>query len=130
MTLNIQLFIALLVLYQIKHFVGDYVLQNVWMLQKGLPNWEFVLPLSIHCGVHALMTLAITLYLAPTLWWLCVLDFAVHFVMDRIKAGPKYLGRFNDPHRKAFWVSFGFDQMVHHLTHLYICIVIATHVLK
>lgn len=125
MTLNIQAFITLLIVYQFKHFVGDYILQNVWMLQKGRPNWEFLLPLSIHCGVHALMTLAITIYLAPQLWWLSLLDFVIHFTMDRIKAGPKYMGRYTDTHKKAFWVCFGFDQMVHHLTHLYICYVLA-----
>jgi hypothetical protein len=51
---------------------------------------------------------------------LAIVDFVVHFTMDRIKAGPRYLGRFSDVSSKAFWVSFGFDQMVHHLTHLYI----------
>jgi hypothetical protein len=125
MTLNVQLFVYLLLLYQVKHFVGDYVLQNVWMLQKGSPDWEFFLPLTIHCGIHALMTLAVVLYLSPALWWLAVLDFFVHFAMDRIKAGPRYLGRYNDPRTKSFWVCFGLDQMVHHLTHIYICLVIA-----
>jgi hypothetical protein len=107
--------------YQVKHLIADFVLQNVWMLQKASPGWNFILPLSIHCGVHALATLAIALYIHPAAWWLALVDFAVHFAMDRIKAGPRYLGRFNDMRSKAYWMSFGLDQMVHHLTHMYIC---------
>ena len=126
MTVNVELFLILLILFQVKHFIADFLLQNVWMLQKARPGWEFVLPLSLHCGVHSLTTLTIVLYLNPSLWWLAALDFGVHFFMDRIKAGPRYLGRFTDVRGKAFWVCFGFDQMMHHLTHLYICWVIAS----
>ena len=109
-----------------KHFIADFVLQNVWMLQKARPGWEFVLPLSIHCGVHGFVTLVLVLYLNPALWWLAIADFGIHFLMDRIKAGPRYLGRYTDVRSKSFWVCFGFDQMVHHLTHIYICWVIVT----
>lgn len=125
MNLNVELFIYLLIFYQVKHFLADFVFQNVWMLQKSRPGWDFVPPLSIHCGIHALITLAVALYLNPALWWLGVLDFVVHFIMDRVKAGPRYLGRYHDIRGKAFWVTFGFDQMVHHLTHLYICWMLA-----
>lgn len=118
---DIQWLFILLVYFQVKHFIADFVLQNVYMLQKDRPGWDFALPLSIHAGVHALLTLAVVLWWSPMYWWLAVLDFVVHFGMDRIKAGPKYLGRYSDIQSKAYWVSFGADQMVHHLTHLYIC---------
>jgi hypothetical protein len=117
---NVELFIAVLIFYQVKHFIADFVLQNVWMLQKSKPGWDFVPPLAIHCGVHAGLTLVLALYLNPAVWWLAIVDFVLHFTMDRIKAGPRYLGRFNDIQTRAYWISFGFDQMVHHLTHLYI----------
>jgi hypothetical protein len=104
MTVNVELFLWLLILYQFKHFFADFVFQNVWMLQKSLPGWNFVAPLAIHCGIHALGTFAVAIYLNPSLWYLGVLDFVIHFVVDRLKAGPRYL-----------------DQMVHHLTHIYIC---------
>lgn len=127
MTINVELLIWLLIFFQIKHFVADFVLQNVWMLQKSRPDWDFVPPLAIHCGVHAGLTLAVVLYLNPLFWWLAVLDFVVHFTMDRIKAGPRYLGRYHDVRSKAFWVTFGIDQMVHHMTHLYIAWFLASH---
>lgn len=117
---NVDLFIALLIVYQVKHFIADFVLQNVWMLQKSRPGWDFIPPLSIHCGVHMALSLVIVLFVNPSYWWLAILDFLVHFTMDRIKSGPHYLGRYQDVRSKAFWVCFGLDQMVHHLTHLYI----------
>ncbi len=125
MNINIELFLYLLIFYQFKHFLADFVFQNVWMLQKSRPGWDFVLPLSIHCGIHSITTLIVALYINPSLWWVAVADFAIHFVTDRIKAGPKYLGRFHDIRGKAFWVTFGFDQMIHHLTHIWICYILA-----
>ncbi len=125
MTVNVELLIWLLVFFQIKHFLADFVLQNVWMLQKSRDGWSFLAPLALHCGVHAFSTLAVVLYINPSLWWLSALDFAIHFVMDRIKAAPHYLGRFSDIRTHSYWVCFGFDQMVHHLTHIYICWVLA-----
>lgn len=115
---------VLLVIYQIKHYLADFPLQRQYMLKKVSPRWDFLLPLAVHCGVHAVMTLAIVLIMKPELWWLAIVDFAVHFVMDRIKSGPKYLGRYNDISKTSFWLALGFDQMVHHLTHIYIVWVI------
>lgn len=118
---------VLLVVYQLKHFIADYPLQFPYMLKKFSPNWEFVFPLSLHCAVHALFTLLICLYFAPSVWWLAIVDFSVHFFMDRIKSGPRYLGRFNDVTSSSYWIAFGLDQMVHHMTHLYIIWVILHH---
>lgn len=117
---------TLLVIFQIKHFVADFPLQFPYMLRKFSPKWDFFVPLSLHCAVHAVLTLVICFVYNPALWWLAIVDFVVHFVMDRIKSGPRYLGRFNDFNRSAFWITFGLDQMVHHLTHLYIVWVLVT----
>lgn len=120
MNVNVELFIWLLIFFQVKHFFADFVFQNVWMLQKARPGWNFVAPLAIHCGIHAAATFVVVLFVNPSLWWLGILDFGVHFLMDRFKAGPKYLGRFTDVRSKVYWIAFGFDQLVHHLTHLFI----------
>src|SRR5690606_20229806 len=87
---------------------------------KTLRGWGFLLPLSVHCGVHASLTLLIVVFINAQLWWLAVVDFITHFFMDRIKSGPKYLGRYNDKDKPGFWNCLGFDQMVHHFTHYYI----------
>ncbi len=111
---------VLLIVFQLKHFVADFPLQREYMLKKFGAGWEFVLPLSLHSAVHAAFTLVICLVCNASLWWLAAADFAIHFAMDRIKSGPRYLGRFNDKSRPGFWNALGFDQMVHHLTHLWI----------
>ena len=122
---QIELIFTLLVIYQLKHFIADFPLQREYMLRKGIETWDFLLPLSLHCGVHAFGSLMITLWFAPSLWYLAILDFVVHFFVDRVKASPSYLGRFNDLSQASFWNILGLDQMAHHLTHIYIiwCIV-------
>ncbi|MCM2282739.1 MAG: DUF3307 domain-containing protein [Bdellovibrionaceae bacterium] len=123
---ELQFAFLLLVVFQVKQFVADFPLQREYMLKKVSPNWDFVLPLTMHCAVHATLTLMITLLVNPTLWWLALADFVIHFVMDRIKSGPRYLGRFTDRSRPGYWNTFGFDQMVHHLTHIWIVWVLIT----
>lgn len=114
---DLQLVFILLVTFQIKHFICDFPLQREYMLKKTMPGWEFIPPLALHCVVHATMTFFILLYFSPQLWPLALYDFVIHFIMDRIKSGPRYLGRFNDRDRSGFWNALGFDQMIHHFTH-------------
>lgn len=135
---------ALLVIYQIKHFVADYLLQTEWMLGKFKAGWEFVLPLTAHVSVHG----ALTFWIAVTVTGsfelalsLALIDMVLHFAMDRFKASPRLLGRYKPVSaseyeyikslsgpayevlaprlrsNRLFWVSIGLDQAVHHLTH-------------
>lgn len=140
----------LLIYFQFKHFFADYPLQTPWMLKKFSKDWSFVGPLSAHCGVHAMFTaLAVIFSGRLDCWYLPLVDFVAHFVMDRIKASPNLLGRFEALSKKEmkgilsyvptlgsdgvknrfgeqlssnrwFWYSLGIDQMVHHLTDLFI----------
>lgn len=112
--------LVLLVVFEVKHYIADFPLQHEYMLQKTRPGWSFLAPLSLHCTVHAGLTLVIVLMVAPGQWWLAGFDFVTHFVMDRIKSGPRYLGRFRDVDKPAFWNCFGFDQLVHHLVSYFI----------
>lgn len=144
----LQMIFVLLVVYQIKHFVADFLLQvgSKFMLGKFKPGWDFVGPLAAHCGIHAIFTLFIVLKVNPSLWWLSLVDFGIHFIMDRIKAGPKYLGKYKSmsanemipilkkmeagvldesdrkqlKHNVYYYWSLGLDQMVHCLTHYFI----------
>lgn len=112
---------ALLFAYQVKHFLADFALQTRWMLGKFRADWSFFWPLAAHAGVHGALTLAICLVVDPELWWLCLVDGVSHFILDRIKAGPRWLGRFDDKNDWPFWWAIGSDQMAHHLVH-YLCI--------
>lgn len=137
------LLFALLIIFQLKHFLADYPLQGKYMLRKFLPGWGFFLPLLAHTVVHGAMTAAIVAAFTGNIElaaWLALLDVGIHFTMDRIKAGPKYLGRFKpltaEQYMTAgtaekrnnvfFWWSLGFDQMIHHLTHYVIIYIILT----
>ncbi|HEY9787157.1 MAG TPA: DUF3307 domain-containing protein, partial [Candidatus Obscuribacterales bacterium] len=73
--------------FDTKHYLADYVLQNQYMLGK-FRREGWLAPLTAHCLVHAVMTLAICLCVNPSLAWLAALDFVLHFTMDRIKAHP------------------------------------------
>lgn len=119
-----QLF-QLLVLFQIKHFLADYPFQTAWMLGKARPGWDFFLPLLVHSTVHGVGTLMLCAIVAPSLWWLSLVDLVSHFLMDRLKASPHLLGRFQVV-QPEFWWSLGFDQMVHHLVGLWIVWKLAT----
>mgnify|MGYP001340263790 CR=1 FL=1 len=126
---QLHLVFFLIGLFQIKHYLADFPLQQEYMVKsKVKESWSFVVPLATHCFVHALITLSIILWVVPSLWWLSLVDFALHFMMDRIKSGPKYLGRFNDQKSSAYWNCFGFDQMVHHFTHYGIVYLLVTNV--
>jgi hypothetical protein len=120
---GLQYLMTLFCIFQLKHFLADFPLQGKYMLGKFKPGWDFLGPLSFHCLVHSLLTMAIVTYFTSDVLLarkLAFMDFWIHFFMDRIKAGPKYLGRYKDMYDKKFWWCLGLDQMVHHLTHYFI----------
>lgn len=107
-----KLGLFMLILFQLKHWLADYPLQRPWMLGKFKPGWGFVLPLAAHCFVHAWLTYAITLIAHAAMTGhkdqelsvnLAMFDFTIHFVMDRIKASPKLMGRWKPLFGKEFF---------------------------
>jgi len=117
---------VLLVIFQVKHFLCDFPLQGKYMLGK-FKKVGWMKPLFAHTAVHSVATFIISLAFTQTFVLslaLAAFDFVIHFIMDRVKASPDLLGRF-DIKNKYFWWSLGLDQSVHHLTHYAIiaCIV-------
>lgn len=111
--------LTLLIVFQLKHFLADYPLQNKYMLGKFKPYPEFIKPLLAHASCHAVFTYCITLVATKDLkaaLMLSLIDLVLHFLFDRLKASPNLLGRFK-PDQSRFWYALGFDQMLHHLTH-------------
>lgn len=106
-------------IFQVKHFLADYILQTGWMLKKGrkkIKDWFF--PLLAHASVHGLLTFFIVSLFTFDFSFSFAMGFVdlnLHFIMDRVKASPYLLGRFKSPNDKKFWISLGFDQMVHHI---------------
>lgn len=98
----LALAIMLLVAYQLKHFLADYVFQGEYMLGKFKPGWAFLKPLLAHVAVHGLGTFLIAFAVfalfgvpAPVVFAeaIAIFDMTIHFFMDRLKAGPRYMGR-------------------------------------
>lgn len=87
----------LLVIFQIKHFVADFPLQGAYMLGKFKGGKAWIAPLAAHAGVHMTFTTMIALG-ARVGFFVAVmcglLDFVIHFTVDRIKASPEMLGRY------------------------------------
>ncbi|KQP49001.1 hypothetical protein ASG40_16235 [Methylobacterium sp. Leaf399] len=108
---------ALAAVMAVKHYLADFLLQTTWMARgkEGARGW--LLPLAAHAGCHAGLTLAVALAVAPHLWWLALVDFTIHFAVDRVKA---IVGRRTAlvPSQAPFWWLMGFDQLLHGLTDL------------
>lgn len=104
----------LLILFQIKHYIADYPLQSEYMLKKAQKrNWA--LPLTLHSIVHGMLTLVIIMYVNPSMWYLSIVDAALHFIMDRVKGDPSIMNRYKVS-EKPYWLCLGLDQMFHHVT--------------
>ena len=110
--------LILYVLFRVKHFACDFLLQTDWMaMTKGKPGREGYTALLTHSAIHAIGTFAIVMLFAPQLWWLGPVDFAVHSVIDRIKGLFTYRMQWT-PKDTVFWWTLGADQEAHNFTHL------------
>lgn len=146
----------LLLAFQAKHFIADYILQTERMLLKFsrfVTDW--VPALGAHCLVHMVFTFIISIIYTNNIdlsFVVSIMDYIIHFIMDRIKASPFLLGKFKPlsgmeyrfykdesesdnetiseyskeklKHNKYFWWALGLDQTVHHLTHYGIIFII------
>ena len=119
--------LLLYVAFRIKQYSCDFLLQNDWMaMNKGKPGMAGYRALFSHCAVHAAGTLLIALLFVPDMWWLCLVDFIVHSLVDRFKGiltyekGWKYTDRW-------FWWTFGLDQEAHNFTHMVYILAIIAH---
>lgn len=112
------LVIALLVLFGIKHFVCDFVLQFPWMMSdKG----EYAARGGVlHALCHGVFTMLIVLvlYLDTDLAIATALiDAIIHYHMDWLKTLKT---KDMDLKDRRYWVWFGADQCVHYLTYVLI----------
>jgi hypothetical protein len=108
----VQFAMVLVLVFQLKHFIADYLLQGWpwanYMLGKFRPTgWQK--PLAAHCAVHAAFTFTILSVIAtPTLLTCCLalFDGCVHFVMDRVKASPELFGRWKPASKEEYVAAY------------------------
>ena len=79
------------------HLMGDYVLQIDYIAHSKGNNWYH---LFVHCGLYTL-----PFYVVFGLSWHLVVIFAVHFIVDVLKARYKK-------------INYLTDQVFHYLTSL------------
>ena len=116
--------VAALLIFLVKHLVADFFLQTSWMANGKEQPHGWLKPLLAHVAVHAVATEIIFLALAPLYWWMGLVDFAIHFAIDRCK-GLLNRAFDTDPTKTGFWWLIGIDQTLHHLTHFGFALIIA-----
>ena len=109
--------IAMLLVFQVKHFVADYLLQPSWVL-RGKDDLRK--PGGyVHAGVHALGSLPAFLIAGlgiVAIAAFALAEFVIHYTIDYTKAGLSR-GSKSGPNTRVFWAMHGADQFMHQLTY-------------
>ncbi|MEX0627208.1 MAG: DUF3307 domain-containing protein [Cucumibacter sp.] len=111
-------FFVLLVGFQLKHFIADYLLQPRWMVQgKGsfaaLGGYAHA---AIHAACSAIVLLVVSVPVGLILG-LCAAEFVIHYFLDFAKI--HYTSGIEERREPArYWGLFGFDQLLHQLTYV------------
>ena len=116
--MTVPALLLLLCAFQVKHFLGDFVLQNEFIL-KHRRVWGHPGGL-LHVLIHALLTLPILMVAdvaLPLLSGIVVVEAVFHYHVDWLK--DLYVsGKGWSPSDKEFWWATGADQAVHQLSYL------------
>jgi hypothetical protein len=117
MSSGMTLFFGSLVLFQLKHFICDFVLQTAYIYRnKGIYGHPAGF---LHAGLHAITSLPAILLLTRSgelIATLVLVELAIHYHVDWLKL---YVDkRFNfTMDKSAYWMVFGADQLAHQLTY-------------
>ncbi len=101
------------------HWLADYThLSTMWMLNaKKLGKPLF--PIFVHAGVHTTLMSVVLWWIIGfnTLWiYLILFQWGTHFLIDVCKGRMNgWFPMLQNPANKAYWIIFGFDQLLHAL---------------
>lgn len=113
-----MLLLIALALFQVKHFLCDFVFQSLWQVNnKGTYGH---IAGFVHAGLHAIGSVPAMLVLTQSPAFIaavCLGEFAIHYHTDwsRAQIDTRFALTEKD---HAYWVIFGADQLVHQLTYL------------
>jgi len=117
--------LLMLAAFQVKHFLGDFVFQNAYILNNrriwGHPGG------LLHVAVHAALTLPILLVTAVPAGLLVLLMLAealFHYHVDWVKDRWIHAAGWTVTDKQYWWLT-GIDQALHQLSYLVIVGVIA-----
>ena len=112
------MFVTLLTLFVIKHFIADFVLQFNYMIEE---KGRYLATGGVqHSAIHGILTYFILLYFTNphTASMLALLDFVIHYHIDWAKMNlNKKLGWGPNTHEQ-FWWLLGLDQFLHAITYI------------
>ena len=105
-------------LFQIKHYVADFLLQTRGMVaNKGKYGHPAGL---LHAALHAALTLPILLFLGVSgvaLALTVLIEALIHYHIDWGKDRLSALNHLT-PSDSTYWYSLGADQLLHQLTYI------------
>lgn len=113
-----------MLVFAVKHVIADFLLQTTWMATGKDAKSGWALPLLVHCAIHGALATGILLILAPRFWYLGVVDFVVHLIIDRAKGFCVSTFNVTMDHQ-WFWWLIGIDQALHHLTGFGLAVLLA-----
>jgi hypothetical protein len=107
-----------LLAFEIKHFLGDFVLQTAWQVRtKGTYGHIGGI---VHSGIHIVASIPALIVLgvaAKAAAAILIVEFLVHYHMDWTKATIDRVYQWGAQSQR-YWILFGVDQLVHQLTYL------------
>lgn len=116
----------LLTLLMLKHFICDFPLQRPYQYQnKGVYGHPGGL---LHASIHAGGTWLVV-WMFSGFWaalGLALLDAMIHYHIDWAKNQINKRFELNAHSGAAYWIVFGFDQLLHQLTYIVITILALT----
>ena len=104
--------------FQLKHFLCDYVLQTKYIVDTKRVYGH--VGGFIHAGEHAILSIPALLILTTsgtTIALIVAFEFVFHYHVDWFKAYVDARAGWTQKDQ-AYWIVFGFDQLVHQLTYL------------
>ena len=125
MSPGIALLLWSLVLFEVKHFLCDFVLQTAYLYRnKGIYGHRAGF---IHAGLHAGGSLPAILLLwrgPGIIAAILAVEFLIHYHVDWLKLhiDKRYRLGIN---QSLYWAVFGADQLLHQLTYVGILAVLA-----
>lgn len=126
MSPGVSLLLWSLVLFEVKHFVCDFVLQTAYLYRnKGIYGHPAGF---IHAGLHAFGSLPAILLFSPAPQYVAAIlavEFLVHYHVDWLKLYIDKRFRLGI-NQSLYWAIFGADQLIHQLTYVAILAVLAT----
>lgn len=116
-------FVVLLLLFQLKHFICEFLWQPAWMWQnKGK---LFHIGGIAHAALHLLGSafiftcmIGIGALSAPIIIVVLALEFFLHYIIDYAKMNISAKKGWKCNTHNEFWVLTGLDQLLHQLTYL------------